>query len=93
MEPTSQFNLINGTFSAAEALHLLMGFYNEKILFHNRQLLALKLKNAGNTHAVEAKISELQKTRDEVFALLNSAKTTNVNYKIKGVVEITPFIL
>ena len=56
MEEIKVFKLMDGDFKISEAQNIILNFYGEKIKFHNRQLLNMKLKNDDQTNLIELRI-------------------------------------
>jgi len=89
MEEIKVFKLMDGDFKISEAQNIILNFYGEKIKFHNRQLLNMKLKNDDQTNLIELKLSQLIKDRDGVIDFLNKHTSTNSIVKVKSEIELT----
>jgi hypothetical protein len=85
MENVQKFTLIDGVFSPSDARELLLTLYNDKIRYHNRQLLAKKEKATGYADE-EKKIAHLTDLRDSVMTFLG---VDDPSVTINGVITIT----
>ncbi len=90
MKDRKTFKLIEGVFTAQDAQLLVLIFYNEKIMFHNRELLAMKIKNDHRTERVEEKIDSLMNARDKFIEYLRSFSTEGTLFDINGSIDIVP---
>lgn len=91
METIQTFTLIDGVFKAQDARYLVMSFYNEKIKFHHRELLAMKLNNDSNMSASEGKIIQLQLARDQFKLFLDSLPATETHIELRGSIDVRVF--
>ena len=82
------FKLIEGVFNAQDAQLLVLNFYNEKIMYHNRELLALRIKNIENTAQVEAKLESLQNEKERFIAYLRTFTDDQTRFELKGSIQI-----
>jgi|GEM_PF-1979338 len=90
MMDSNTFKLIEGVFNARDAQLLVLNFYNEKIMYHNRELLALRIKNIENTTHVEAKLESLQSEKDRFIAYLQTFKDDQTLFELKSSIQINP---
>ncbi len=90
MKDSKTFKLIEGVFNTGDALSLVLNFYNEKIMYHNRELLALKLKHDKSTAPVEAKLESLQTERDRFVEYLRSFAGEQTLFELKSSIQIGP---
>ncbi|MCJ8209583.1 hypothetical protein MUY27_07670 [Mucilaginibacter sp. RS28] len=89
MESSKEFKLINGTFKPADAGALIRNFYSEKIRYHNRQLLYMIETQQGDRSQVEAKIAELESTRQDISIFLETKAQEDSFVEVKGSISIT----
>ena len=80
----NNFNLLNGTFSAKDALTILMELYSNKINFHQKDIFSREERNLGNITHSKNRISELTEERNKIRRILTSSENSNKNVKIKG---------
>jgi len=88
MTNTQTFSFLDGVFKTQDAQYLVMSFYNEKLKFHHRELLAMKLNNDGNMAATEARITQLEQARDQFKHFLDSFPGTEKHIELKGSIEV-----
>ena len=89
MPQQQKYQLIFGEFKSCEALPIIMSFYNNKINYHNIQLLTAMERNEGNISQIEQKVKELQNTSDEIRELLTNAVDRDHPVHVKGFIEIS----
>lgn len=82
--------LIDGTFTKGEALHIINDILNVKINFHKIQRLS---KTEGNSNDEclfdNSRISELMTDKKETKAFLRALKSNGQNIKISSTINIT----
>jgi prefoldin subunit 5 len=88
MEMTKSFTLITGPFKAEDARSIIQNLYNQKILYHNRQLLQLRECMNGDIVEVEQKITELENTRRAIVEFL-SAPGNDLLVQVTGEIQIS----
>lgn len=86
---TYKFNLIEGEFSQAEALEVLLNLIQSKIKFHSQEVFGIQIRNQGEVTRHEKRIAELTRIRDEIKALLRENQYKECQVAIMGQVEIT----
>ncbi len=89
MEENQIFKLMEGEFKISEAQNIILNFYAEKIKFHNRHLLQMKLKNDAQTHQIEMKLQQLISSRDSVIDLLNKHINSNQTVTVKADIALS----
>lgn len=89
MDNIKTFSLVNNTFKVDDALHLILNLYAEKISFHNRQALNINECTGCSPSAIEEKISELRKTRDEISQLLLPQIGSDLLVEVSGDIQIS----
>ena len=87
MENCKTFKLIGGIFSAADAREIILGFYSTKILFHNRQLLAMNEGSYGDKKETECRIEELERTRKSITELF-TLQLGDKQIEVRGFIDI-----
>ncbi len=90
MEEKKTFRLIEGIFNSPDAQFLVLSFFNDKIMYHNRELHAMKIKHDERAAHVEAKIESLQLERDRFVEYLKSFTGDEILFDVKGSIEIGP---
>jgi hypothetical protein len=86
---STQFTLINSTYSASNAKEVLTSLINDKIRFLNIQILSAHERFGENTAHLEARVKELVADRNRLIELLDQSAETNTEIEIVGSVEIT----
>jgi hypothetical protein len=71
-----------------DARLIIQNLYNEKILYHNRQLLHIQECMGGNVAEVERKINELEATRIEIIDFLDTPEMNRRVY-VSGNIQIS----
>ena len=87
MKTTKEFKLINGQFNAADAGAIIRNFYNEKVRYHNRQLLYMMESKQGDQKTVESKIAELEANSIDIADYLEN--NTHGLVEVHGSIAIT----
>ena len=87
MENNTKFKLIEGIFSTADAREIILNFYSTKILFHNRQLLAMNEGSCGDKKENECRIDELERTRKSITELF-TLESGDKQIEVRGFIEI-----
>ncbi|MFD2146145.1 hypothetical protein [Mucilaginibacter antarcticus] len=87
MQTINSFPLITGTFKIADAKSIINTLYNEKILYHNRQLMQILECNEGDVAEVEQKIAELEATRNAIAKFLLIGKNDTL-VQVKSEIQI-----
>ena len=78
-------NLVEGTFTASEAVDVVSALINEKINFHKIQRLSWCEGNQNaNTEFPDGRIGELQKELEDARAFINQYRKSDVRLKIDG---------
>jgi hypothetical protein len=88
MEMIKSFTLIAGTFKVADARSIIQNLYNEKVLYHNRQLMHIRECNDGDPSEVEKKIKELESTRKAIAQFL-SVTDDDLQVQVHGDIQIS----
>ena len=88
METTKSFTLIQGTFKILDARYLLLNLYNEKILYHNRQLAHIRECNAGDAAEVAQKIADLESIRKSILEFF-SVQDANLQVQVNSDIQIS----
>lgn len=88
MEKTNLYTLIKGEFSPLAAQTILMELINQKINFHNVEILSERIKHgAANEHS-EKRIDELTTTKNKIQALVAEAIKSNYQLKVDCEIKI-----
>jgi hypothetical protein len=89
MNNTRQFQLIDGTFSKEDTLYIVLSLFNEKIAFHNRELLTSAVRNTVQNKPVEERLAVLHRTKAQVAAYLQSFEAGDIQFKVSGIIHIS----
>ena len=86
---SSQFVLIDGTFSPENAKKLLSSLISNKIQFHNLDDFSTKIRfDNDDDSKSKSRIEALTKTRDELFYLIELAQKINMDIVIDSKIDI-----
>lgn len=81
--------LITGLYTPDEAKEILLDMVKSKINFHNiKSLSALVRFNKPDLES-ESRIKGLQKTREELLALIQQAENDNLNLRIESTIKVS----
>lgn len=89
MENNSEFKLIDGTFSAAEAEQVLTKLFNYKIDYHNREDFSNHIRFNKDIEHSKKRVNELIETKEAVRKLLSEAKENKVNLVINSTIVVS----
>ena len=85
-----KIQLVQGTFTPAEASHVVTALIDEKINFHKIQRLSSREGNEGcNTDYPDERIAELFTERKIAKDFIKEAKREGYRVKIDGILKIT----
>ena len=80
--------LIEGEYTPSEAASILLAVIEEKIKFHNIQILSFKERfNIENESSIK-RLVELKESRDQICHLIEEAKAENKTLKISSKINI-----
>ena len=90
LTPVAQkLRLIEGTFSAQEAMDLMNALLNEKINFHKLQRLSACEGNMGaDTRFPDGRIKELEAEKQNARAFINVKEGGMKRFRINGTIEL-----
>ncbi len=83
-----QFQLIDGTYSPADAHELLMTLITDKIKFHNLHIHSTKERFNSDTKHSEERIKALSEVKSSIASMMKLANENNQELTISGVVSI-----
>lgn len=86
---STQFTLINSTYSASNAKEVLTSLINDKIRFLNIQILSAQERFGENAAHLETRVKELVADRNRLIELLDRSAETNAEIEIVGSIDIT----
>ena len=86
MEQQKSLTLLKGIFSPNETVEILFSLINEKIRFHNLQILGLKEGKSGDTLIHEKRLQELMDTRNMISDFV--AKAGDMNISVDGLIDL-----
>lgn len=81
--------LISGSFAPDEAKEILNDMLTSKINFHNIKSFRSLVRFNHPHLASEARIKELQETREQLLALVQQAEEDNLNLRIESTINIS----
>lgn len=88
MKNKHSFKLIEGIFAPEKARGILLELINNKINFHQREIIALKEKFDDSSLYSEKRIQGLKQTSMELKEILNYAEQKNIKLIVKSNIEI-----
>lgn len=80
--------LINGSFNADAARHVLLSLINHKINFHQLSDWSHRERFGKENPAAVKRVEELGQTREEIVQLLDQAAAMGLKLSIKSDIEI-----
>lgn len=90
MNRKQTFQLIDGTFSPADANHLLGDLVTSKVNYHRMQTYSHGETVGEGVSPSEKKLLHLKELRQQLEEIFTTAAESNHNLTIKGWIEITP---
>lgn len=88
MENLHQFKLIEGVFLPEEAGKVLFTLIQDKIKYHNLDIVSTRIRKDMDDSHSESRISALNKVRNSVKEILEFANAIDVNVEVNGYFEI-----
>jgi len=88
MNPTQRYQLIDGTFSPAEATQILLSLVKSKIDFHHMEKLSNEERFGGEVAHSERRLAELRQLHDTLRTVCQSAADTGTRVQVNGWIEI-----
>lgn len=88
METNQILTLISGEFTPDETAEILLSLINEKIRFHDLQVLGIKEGRAGSIEPHNKRISELMSTKKIIQEFVAIAKSNDDKIMIDGTVKL-----
>lgn len=80
--------LIDGEYTPQEAASILLAVIEEKIKYHNIQILSFEERfSVSNENSIK-RLEELKQSREEICNLVELAKSENKSFKIKSNINI-----
>ncbi len=89
MKPSQQFQLIDGTFTPAEAAQVLLSLVKSKMDHHSMEKFSNEERWGTDPDHSEKRLRELANLRSALKELFASATDAKRNLKINGWIEIT----
>jgi hypothetical protein len=89
MNKTETLNLIEGTFSEAEARDILIGIYSAKINFHQLKNFSSQERFGKDDETAQKRIPKLKKEIEKLKAILSEAQTKNQKLIINSEITIS----
>ncbi len=83
------YQLISGVFTADEANEILMTLFQDKISFHKRNELSRRERFGEPDVAGQKRVAELKKTKTDVAAMIEQARSSGQQLVINCTVEVT----
>ena len=81
--------LVDGTFTASEALDVITSLIDQKINFHKLQRISWYEKNENcETEYPDGRIEELMREKEIAKSFLNPVRGTNAKIRIDGILKI-----
>ena len=85
-----KFQLVKGSFTPSEALHIIANLIDEKINYHRIQKLhTWEAKHTCNTEKFDARIEELEREKARFTEFIHEISGQGKNLKINGVLQIS----
>ncbi len=88
MENEQRFKLIAGTFTGAEAAHVLLSLVQAKMNFHHLERASNVERFGRDVADSERRLAELTRLRAELKAICETAAAREQSLKINGWIEI-----
>lgn len=88
LDDQESFKLIDGTFDTVEATDVLLSILNDKIRFHNIQILGIQERCDGDSVTSEKRLSELKEVKKQVVKFISKAQNSNCNIKINAAISV-----
>lgn len=83
------FTLIEGTFEPSEAADVLFTILDDKIRFHNIQILSIQERFSGDTNNSERRLSDLKDSKKRIATLIMEARKSGCEIEINSSIEMT----
>ncbi|MGJ8632615.1 MAG: hypothetical protein ACSHX7_01740 [Luteolibacter sp.] len=90
MNTKQAFQLIDGTFTPAEANHLLGDLVTSKVNYHRMQKYSHGETGSEGVSPSEKKLQHLNELKQQLDEIFTKASTSDQNLCVKGWIEITP---
>lgn len=88
LDDKESFKLIDGTFDTVEANDVLLTILNDKIRFHNIQILGIQERCDGDAVISERRLSELKEVKKQVVEFISKAQNNNCDIKINAAITM-----
>ena len=88
MEPDQTIKLVAGTFSPQNATDVLFSLINDKIKFHQLQILSLKTGINADVYWSKQRIAILKDSKDKVENLILKARNEGYKLQVEGDITI-----
>lgn len=88
MDKKQILTLIKGEFTPNEITEILFSLINEKIRFHDLQILGIKEGRSGEIEPHSKRINELMNTKKTIQEFVASAKENNDTIVVNSTVEL-----
>jgi hypothetical protein len=90
MNTNQRYKLLDGTFTPAEAMQILLSLVKSKIDFHNLEKLSNEERFGRDVAHSERRLTELRELRETLRTVCQSAAETGQRVQVNGWIEITP---
>jgi hypothetical protein len=82
------YSLINGTFMPGDASRILLGIINDKITFHNLEILSIRERFNGDVSHSMRRIEELNEVREELRKVLAIAVDNEMEVRVNCTLKL-----
>jgi len=87
-EKTQDYKIIDGTFMPADASRFLMRLINDKIDYHNLEILSIRERFNGDVSHSIRRIDELKETQESIRQVLNIALDNEMEVRVHCSVQL-----
>lgn len=89
MKTTAQYHkLLDGTFTPAEAEHILLALMNSKITFHSLEKLSHEERTGRDLKNSARRLRELTRLREDLRRACQSAALTGASITLRGTISL-----
>lgn len=89
MHPTHRHQLVDGTFTPAEAAQVLLSLVKSKIDFHTLEKASNEERFGRDTAHSERRLEELRRLQETLRLACQDAAEAGQQLRVSGVIEIT----
>jgi hypothetical protein len=90
MNDQQRFKLIDGTFSATDAAHILLSLVKSKMDFHNLEKLSNEERFGRDLAHSERRLAELGELYSTLSEICRDARASDRKLQVSGWLEISP---